>query len=73
MKSGRARVMSNFVTFDDGLSYVPISEIESFGYDREETNKGGTWIKLRNGRAVKTQWEVSKVAELLGPCVNLHY
>ena len=73
MKSGRARAVPNFVTFDDGLSYVPISEIESFGNDEEETNKGGTWIKLRNGLKVKTPWKVSKVAELLGPCVNLHY
>ena len=65
--------MPNFVTFNDGLSYMPISEIESFGYDGEEMNKGGTWIKLRDGRTERTPWEVSKVAELLGPCVNLHY
>ena len=65
--------MPNFVTFDDGLSYLPISEIESFGHDEEEPNKGGAWIKLKNGRKLKTQWGVSKVAELLGPCVNLHY
>lgn len=65
--------MTNFVTFDDGLTYVPISEIESFGYDRDETNKGGTWIKLRNGHTVKTPWNVSKVAEFLGPTANLHY
>ena len=65
--------MPNFVTFDDGLSYVSIYEVESFGYDSEETNKGGTWIKLRNGKSVRTPWSVSKVAEFLGPTANLHY
>jgi hypothetical protein len=65
--------MPNFVTFDDGLNYVSISEIDSFGYDREENNKGGTWIKLRNGDTVQTPWKVSKIAELLGPVANLHY
>ncbi len=28
--------MPNFVTFDDGLEYVSLSEIEAFGYDSEE-------------------------------------
>jgi hypothetical protein len=65
--------MPNFVTFDDGLSYVSISEIESFGYDYEETNKGGTWIKLRDGRKIQSSWSVSKIAEFLGPVANLHY
>jgi hypothetical protein len=65
--------MPNFVTFDDGLNHVSISEIESFGYDYEETNKGGTWIKLRNGHTVHSHWEVSKIAEFLGPVANLHY
>jgi hypothetical protein len=67
--------MPNFVTFDDGLSYVALSEIESFGHDRDE-GKGpdlGTWIKLRDGRTIRTPWDVSKVAELLGPVANLHY
>ena len=65
--------MPNFVTFDDGLNYVAISEIESFGYDREETNKGGTWIKLRNGHIVHSSWSVEKIAVFLGPVANLHY
>jgi hypothetical protein len=65
--------MPNFVTFDDGLNYVSISEIEGFGYEGEGPNKGGTWIKLRDGRTVQTSWEVSKVAELLGPTANLQY
>ena len=65
--------MPNFVTFDDGLNYVSISEIESFGYDNDEANKGGTLIKLRNGYKIQTQWEVGKVAEMLGPTANLHY
>jgi len=65
--------MPNFVTFDDGLNYVSIAEIDSFGYDYEETNKGGTWIKLKNGNTVRSGWEVSKIAELLGPVANLHY
>ncbi len=65
--------MPNFVTFDDGLKYVSISEIESFGYDEEEDNKGGTWIKLRNGRLVRSSWSVEKIAEFLGPVANLHY
>jgi hypothetical protein len=30
-------------------------------------------LKLRNGHTVQTPWEVSKVAELLGPVANLHY
>jgi hypothetical protein len=65
--------MPNFVTFDDGLNYVSISEIEGFGYDGEGPNKGGIWIKLRDGRTVQTSWEVSKVAEFLGPTANLQY
>ena len=65
--------MPNFVTFDDGLSYVSISEIESFGYDYEETNKGSTWIKLRDGRKIQSSRSVSKIAEFLGPVANLHY
>jgi hypothetical protein len=65
--------MPNFVTFDDGESYISISEIESFGYEREGNLQGGTWIKLRNGNVMRTQWEVSKVAEMLGPTANLHY
>lgn len=64
----------NFVTFDDGLTYVAISEIESFGYEREEGNyKGKTWIKLRDGRRFNSSWEVSEIAEKLGPTANLHY
>jgi hypothetical protein len=65
--------MPNFVTFDDGLSYVPISDIESFGHEAEGDFKGGTWVKLRNGHTVRTRWEVSEVAEKLGPVANLHY
>jgi hypothetical protein len=33
--------MPNFVTFDDGLSYVSISDIESFGYEEEERLRVG--------------------------------
>lgn len=65
--------MPNFVTFDDGQSYISISDIESFGGEREGDFKGGTWIRLRNGHIMQTQWEVSKVAEMLGPTANLHY
>lgn len=32
--------MPNFVTFDDGQEYVSLSEIEAFGYDREENERG---------------------------------
>jgi hypothetical protein len=65
--------MPNFVTFDDGCNYVAIAEIESFGYV-EGPNKGGqTLIKLRNGHTFLSSWDVSKVAELLGPVANLHY
>jgi hypothetical protein len=65
--------MPNFVTFDDGLNYVSISEIESFGVGDLESLEDGTWIKLRNGHKVQTQWNVSEVAEKLGPVANLHY
>jgi hypothetical protein len=65
--------MPNFVTFDDGVSYVAISEIQSFGCDGSEDNKGGTVIKLRNGRELHSQWRVEDVAEKLGPTANLHY
>jgi hypothetical protein len=65
--------MPNFVTFDDGLNYVAISEIESFGYDRDEDNKGGTVIKLRNGRELHSQWSVEEIAKTMGPTANLHY
>jgi hypothetical protein len=65
--------MPNFVTFDDGLNYVSISEIESFGYEHDGENKGGTWIKLRNGHTNHSSWSVEKIAEFLGPVANLHY
>ena len=39
--------MPNFVTFDDGLSYVPISEIEAFGHDEEETNSNTSCTIVR--------------------------
>ena len=65
--------MPNFVTFDDGLSYVAISEIESFSYDESETNKGGTVIKLRNGHEWHSHWSIEEVAKRLGPTANLHY
>jgi hypothetical protein len=65
--------MPTFVTFDDGITYVPLSEIESFGLDRDEDNQDGTLIKLRNGGKIRTMWKVSDVAEKLGPCANLHY
>lgn len=61
--------MPNFVTFDDGLTYIAISEIESFGHE----NEGGTLIKLRNGRTLHSSWKVEEIAEKLGPCANLHY
>lgn len=63
----------NFVTFDDGLSYWAIAEIHSFGHESDGENKGGTWIKLRNGHTVYSAWKVDQIAELLGPCANLHY
>lgn len=65
--------MPNFVTFDDGLKYISIAEIESFGFESEGEFKGQTWIRLRNGHTIRTQWGISKVAELLGPTANLHY
>jgi hypothetical protein len=63
----------NFVTFDDGLNYVAISEIESFGHEYEGDFKGGTWIKLRNGDTLRSSWRVAEIAEKLGPTANLHY
>lgn len=66
--------MPNFVTFDDGLTYVSISHIDSFGSQQEEgTHKGWTWVKFKDGHIVHTQWDVAKVAELLGPVANLHH
>jgi hypothetical protein len=65
--------MPNFVTFDDGLTYLAITEIKSFGHERSENKGGGTWIKLRDGNTFHSQWEVSEIAEKLGPCANLHY
>ncbi len=62
----------NFVTFDDGMTYISISEIESFGYQREGNNEG-TWIKLKDGTIKHSLWGVLHIAELLGPCVNLHH
>lgn len=65
--------MPNFVTFDDGLNYVAIAEIESFGSEEGPDERGTTWIKLRNGKTIHSSWSVSKIAELLGPVANLHY
>jgi hypothetical protein len=65
--------MPNFVTFDDGGNYVAVSEIDSFGYENTGNSGGGTWIKLRNGNTIHSQWDVKTIAEKLGPCANLHY
>lgn len=65
--------MPDFVTFDDGFNYVSIAEIEFLGYG-EGPNKGGnTWIKLRNRHRYHSSWSVDKIAEFLGPVINLHY
>jgi len=65
--------MPNFVTFNDGVSYVPISDIESFGRQDEGEYKGGTWVKLKDGNTEYTKWKVGEVAKRLGPTANLHY
>jgi hypothetical protein len=66
--------MPNSVTFDDGLNYIAISEIESFGYDNDKENDGGTVIKVeKNGHAWRSQWSVEEIAKRLGPTTNLHY
>ncbi len=65
--------MPNFVTFDDGMTYHPLTAIEAFGHIGEGDYKGGTWIKLRTGDTIRSSWSVSKVAEMLGPVANLHY
>lgn len=64
--------MPNFLTLDDGLSYISISLVESFGNEHEEPHKGGTWIKLKDGKILRTSRPVSEVAEMLGS-VNLWY
>jgi len=64
--------MPNFFSLDDGLSFISISLIDSFGYDHEEPNKGSTWIKLKDGNTLRTNRPVAEVAEMLGS-VNLWY
>jgi hypothetical protein len=63
----------NFVTFDDGVNYVAIGEIESFGYVKGPNKGGETLIKLKNGKTYQSSWSVDKIAEFLGPVANLHY
>jgi hypothetical protein len=65
--------MPHFITFDDGMSYYPISIIKSFELDRDESNKGGTVITLTDGTKIKSQWSVTKMAEKLGGAYNTHY
>lgn len=65
--------MPNFVTFDDGLTYISISDVESFGCEEKDEAEGKTWIRLRKGHVLWTQWDVSEVAKRLGPVANLHY
>src|SRR5271170_1715386 len=67
------KTMPNFFTFDDGLSYFPISDIASFRYDDSQENKGGTLIELTDGHKLHIRWSVTEVAEKLGPTANLHY
>jgi hypothetical protein len=64
--------MPNFFSVDDGLSFFSVSLVESFGHQSEEPNKGGTWIKLKNGHILQTSRPVGEVAEMLGS-VNLWY
>lgn len=59
--------MSNFFSYDDGLSYYSVSLIESFGHE-----SGGTWIKMKDGTMLHISRPVASVAELLGSA-NLHY
>jgi hypothetical protein len=65
--------MPNFVTFDDGLSYISISDIAAFGHEDEGEHKGGTWVRLQDGHVMRVRWDVSEVAKRLGPTANLHY
>jgi hypothetical protein len=63
--------MANFVTFDDGLTYYPISSIDSFGVDRQGAEKG-TWIKFKDGNTIHISRPTESVADMLGSA-NLHY
>ena len=63
--------MANFFTFDDGLTYHPISSIDSFGVDIQGSDKG-TWIKFKDGNTIHIGRPTESVAEMLGSA-NLHY
>lgn len=60
--------MPNFSSVDDGRNFYSISLIDSFGLEQEESRKGGTWIKLKDGNVMRQP--VNEVAAMLGS-VNL--
>jgi len=66
-----ASIMSNFVTFDDGLSYVAISEIKSFHLDETDESRRTLFIH-RDGQQIYNSRPISETAELLGS-LNLGY
>jgi hypothetical protein len=65
------RTMPNFVTFDDGMSYIAISQIESFGIDKTDESRRTLFV-LKDGRKIHMSRPVSECAEMLSS-VNLWY
>jgi hypothetical protein len=64
--------MPNFVSFDDGLTYVAISQIKSFGIDDSGIGDPFTLVKMLNGEEYRTSRPIAEFAELVGS-VNAWY
>ena len=65
--------MCNFVSFDDGLSYIAVSEILTFGLSGDEgIGDRYTLFKMRDGSNRQTSRPKSEVATMLGS-VNVWY
>ena len=63
--------MINFVSFDDGMSYINISQITSFGIEEREGNRL-TVVHLSDGAKRYTSRPIGELAEMLGS-VNAWY
>jgi hypothetical protein len=64
--------MTNFISFDDGLSYINVNQIRYF--ETEKSNNGGlvTKFHLVDGSVYQSLRPHKEIAEMLGG-VNIYY
>jgi hypothetical protein len=62
--------MAQFVTFDDGMSYINVDRVESFTSERDKAGNMYTVFRMKDGQLLRTSKSISDVADRFN-CVNL--